>query len=75
MLYASKLLILFLLFKADQQVKKIGVHRHPNPEKLLNKLKSETPKNEDEARKVFEYLASQQENFTDSDWETTFNLY
>jgi hypothetical protein len=56
------------------QVEKFGVQQHPNPEKLLNKLKEEPPKDEDEAKKVFEYLESQQIKFTYSDWDILANL-
>jgi hypothetical protein len=66
----------FKVIRQDLQfkVEKIGVNRHPNREKLLNKLKRGPPKEEDEARKIFEYLTSQQGNFTQSDWKILADL-
>ncbi|CAB4438088.1 unnamed protein product [Rhizophagus irregularis] len=56
------------------KVEKFGVRQHPNHEKLVKSLTENPPQNEDEARKVFEYLDSQQHDFTDSDWDTLNNF-
>ncbi|GBB83172.1 hypothetical protein RclHR1_00010054 [Rhizophagus clarus] len=55
-------------------VGKLGVHQNPNHEQLLNKLKESPPQDKDDAKKIFEYLASQQGSFTDYDWDTLANL-
>ncbi|CAB4394655.1 unnamed protein product [Rhizophagus irregularis] len=55
-------------------VEKFGVRQHPNHEKLVKSLAENPPQNEDEAKNVFEYLDSQQHDFTDSDWDTLNNF-
>ncbi|GBC47096.2 hypothetical protein GLOIN_2v1761434 [Rhizophagus irregularis DAOM 181602=DAOM 197198] len=46
-----------------------GVRQNPNREELINGLTENPPKNKNKAKEVFEYLNTQQEGFTDSDWK------
>ncbi|PKY40926.1 hypothetical protein RhiirA4_454398 [Rhizophagus irregularis] len=46
-----------------------GVRQNPNREKLIKMLIENPPKNKNKAKEVFEYLNTQQESFTDSDWK------
>ncbi|CAB4491180.1 hypothetical protein RhiirA1_461418 [Rhizophagus irregularis] len=55
------------------QVEKLGVLRDPNREMLLNRLTQDPPQDKDNAKKIFEYLASQQTCFTASDWKMLAN--
>ncbi|PKY51815.1 hypothetical protein RhiirA4_494733 [Rhizophagus irregularis] len=54
-----------LRFKARD----FGVRQNPNREKLIARLTENPPKSENVAKKVFEYLNTQQKSFTDSDWK------
>jgi hypothetical protein len=56
------------------QVEKLGVRHDPNHEELLNRLKENLPQDKNDAKKIFEYLASQQGKFTDFDWNTLADL-
>ncbi|CAB4474438.1 hypothetical protein RhiirA5_500084 [Rhizophagus irregularis] len=56
------------------QVGKLGVSQNPNREKLLNRLTQDPPQDEYNAKKIFEYLASQQTHFTDSDLKMLSNF-
>ncbi|GBC04755.1 hypothetical protein RclHR1_05850004 [Rhizophagus clarus] len=56
------------------QVEKLGVSRNPDREKLLSRLTQDPPKDENNAKKIFEYLASQQTCFIKSDWEMLSNF-
>jgi hypothetical protein len=49
------------------QVEKLGVHQNPDRERLLNSLTQDPPQDENNAKIIFEYLASQQTCFTYSD--------
>jgi hypothetical protein len=56
------------------KAEKFGVRQHPNREKLVKRLIENPPRNENEATEVFKYLNSQQNDFTDSDWDTLKNF-
>jgi hypothetical protein len=52
-----------------------GVRKNPNHKELIKRLTENPPKNEDKATEVFEYLNSQQKDFTvPDDWDTLMNL-
>ncbi|GBB83162.1 hypothetical protein RclHR1_00010044 [Rhizophagus clarus] len=51
------------------QVEKLGIRQNPDREKLLNRLTQDPPQDENNAKEIFEYLASQQACFTYSDWK------
>jgi hypothetical protein len=55
------------------QVERFGVCQHPNREKLLNRLIDDPPKYEN-AKAIFEYLASRQTDFIESDWNILADL-
>ena len=55
------------------QVERFGVCQHPGREKLLNSLIHNPPRYEN-ARAIFEYLASRQTNFIKSDWDILADL-
>jgi len=55
-------------------VEKLGVRQNPDRNELMNRLKNDPPRDEDKAKEVFEYLASQQGNFIQTDWITLVNL-
>jgi hypothetical protein len=59
-----------LLFYAEQ----FGVRQNPNNEQLLARLIDDPPKDENIAIEVFEYLGSQQANFTPPDWKVLADL-
>ncbi len=65
-----------LRFQAEQ----FGVCQHPSSIELLNRLREISRlrknilQNEDKAKEIFEYLASQQGNFTSSDWDILNDL-
>ncbi|POG82975.1 hypothetical protein GLOIN_2v1469483 [Rhizophagus irregularis DAOM 181602=DAOM 197198] len=46
-----------------------GVRQNPNRVELINGLTENPPKNLNVAKEVFDYLYTQQESFTDSDWK------
>jgi hypothetical protein len=48
---------------------KLGVRPHPNRELLINSLTQDPPQDEDNAKKIFEYLATQQVYFNGPDWK------
>ncbi|GBB83189.1 hypothetical protein RclHR1_00010071 [Rhizophagus clarus] len=56
------------------KAEKFGVHQHPNHEMLVKRLIENPPQDKNEAMGVFEYLSSQQGNFTDSDWDNLKNF-
>ncbi|GBB83158.1 hypothetical protein RclHR1_00010040 [Rhizophagus clarus] len=68
----------FKVINRDYQyhVGKLGVRQHPNHEELLIKLLQNPPRDEDNAEKIFEYLASRQTEFTRADLNrlTYFNF-
>ncbi|CAG8778201.1 11055_t:CDS:2, partial [Rhizophagus irregularis] len=51
-----------------------GVRQNPNRVKIINKLIENPPKNVNVAKKVFEYLNTQQKGFIDSDWKMLKDL-
>ncbi|GES95293.1 hypothetical protein GLOIN_2v1834046 [Rhizophagus clarus] len=59
----------FKVINKDYQhhVGKLGVRQNPNREELLNKLLRNPPRDEENAEKIFEYLASRQTDFTFTD--------
>ncbi|PKY20927.1 hypothetical protein RhiirB3_524661 [Rhizophagus irregularis] len=58
------------LYCAEQ----FGVQKNPSPDKLLKSLIEKPPRDIAKAKGVFEYLASQQGNFTDTDWKILGDL-
>lgn len=58
------------LYCAEQ----FGVQQNPSPDKLLKSLIEKPPRDIAKAKGVFEYLASQQGNFTDTDWKILGDL-
>jgi hypothetical protein len=56
------------------KAEKFGVCQHPNHEKLVKRLTENPPQNENEATEVFKYLNSQQNDFTDFEWNTLKNF-
>ncbi|RIA81211.1 hypothetical protein C1645_837362 [Glomus cerebriforme] len=59
-----------LIFYAEQ----FGVRQNPSHEKLLKRLIEDPPQNEYSAKKIFEYLATQQGDFIHSDWKILAGL-
>jgi hypothetical protein len=59
-----------LLYYAER----LGVRQNPNHEQLLESLAKDPPKDQDKAEEIFEYLASQQGNFTQADWKVLTDL-
>ena len=55
-------------------VERFGVCQHPSSEKLLSRLIEDPPQDENDARKIFEYLHSQQGGFTPFNWSHLTNL-
>ncbi|UZO10676.1 uncharacterized protein OCT59_002255 [Rhizophagus irregularis] len=53
---------------------KLGVRQNPNRVKLINRLVESPPSNANVAKEVFDYLNTQQESFTDSDWKKLENV-
>ncbi|CAG8648279.1 9359_t:CDS:2, partial [Funneliformis caledonium] len=49
---------------------KLGLHQQPNHEELFKKLINNTPQTEAKAREIFEYLATQRDEFIPSEWIT-----
>jgi hypothetical protein len=56
------------------KAEKFGVRKNPNNEELIKRLTENPSQNENEAMEVFKYLNSQQNVFTDSDWDTLNNF-
>ncbi|GBB83136.1 hypothetical protein RclHR1_00010018 [Rhizophagus clarus] len=59
-----------LLYCAEQ----FGVQQNPSHVKLLNSLVNNPPRDIMKAKEIFEYLASQQGDFTPSDWKVLGDL-
>ena len=55
-------------------VEKIGVRQHPDHNQLINRLTENPARDKNKAKAIFEYLATQQGNFTHSNWNSLFNL-
>jgi hypothetical protein len=51
-----------------------GIQSNPSHDKLLKSLVDHPPRNINKAKEIFEYLASQQGNFTPSDWKILGDL-
>jgi hypothetical protein len=66
----------FKIIRKDLRFKarKFGVRQNPNHEELVKNLIGNPPQDKNEATKVFEYLNSQQKDFTDYDWDTLKNF-
>ncbi|PKY57382.1 hypothetical protein RhiirA4_509810 [Rhizophagus irregularis] len=62
----------FQIIREDLRSKaeKFGVRQHPNHEKLVKWLTENPPQNKNKAKEIFEYLSSQQKDFTDLEWNT-----
>ncbi|PKC61018.1 hypothetical protein RhiirA1_488641 [Rhizophagus irregularis] len=58
----------------QHQVGKLGVRQHPYREELLNELWQNPPRDEINAEKIFEYLATRQSDFNRSDWNGLANF-
>ncbi|RGB27756.1 hypothetical protein C1646_630205, partial [Rhizophagus diaphanus] len=65
----------FKVLREDLRSKaeKFGIRQHPNHDKLVKRLTENPPQGENNATKVFEYLHSQQHDFTDADWNILNN--
>ncbi|POG82971.1 hypothetical protein GLOIN_2v1761430 [Rhizophagus irregularis DAOM 181602=DAOM 197198] len=61
----------FNIIRQDLRSKagEFGVRQNPNREELIKGLTENPPKNKNKAKEIFEYLNTQQESFTDSDWK------
>ncbi|PKY62297.1 hypothetical protein RhiirA4_488541, partial [Rhizophagus irregularis] len=66
----------FQIIREDlrSEAENFGVRQHPNHEKLVKRLTKNPPQNKNKAKEIFKYLSSQQEDFTDSDWDTLNNF-
>ncbi|GBC47094.2 hypothetical protein GLOIN_2v1761431 [Rhizophagus irregularis DAOM 181602=DAOM 197198] len=66
----------FKIIREDLRSKAVdfGIHQNPNCAKLIERLTENPPKSDDVAKKVFEYLNTQQKCFVNSDWKKLENL-
>jgi hypothetical protein len=72
----SCMIMNFQIIREDLRSKaeKFGVQQHPNHEQLVKRLTENPPQNKNKAKEIYEYLNSQQKNFTNSDWNILNNF-
>ena len=55
------------------QAEKLGLHQHPNHKQLFERLIEDAPLTENKAKEIFEYLATRQDEFIESEWNILSN--
>ena len=66
----------FQIMRSDlcSHANKLGVRLNPSPTELITQLKLRQPESIDQAKMIFQYLATQQSHFTRLDWSLLSSL-